>query len=239
MEKSLILVATYNEAENIERLLKEVLKLKGNFDVLVIDDNSPDGTALIAENFAKKNKRVKVIVRKKNKGRGLASIAGYKYFYNSKYQYLYELDADFQEDPKDVLKLFEEAKKGDYDIVIGSRYVKGGRFKSHKKWLSLLVYSTLTLMFRTRIKDLTNWFHAIKRNVFNTVPYYSLKSKGFFLASELHLLAEKAGLKIKEIPIYFPPRQKGQSKVSIRVGAIFFKEFMLFWIRTMIKNGKR
>src|SRR3989338_2880379 len=118
-KKLLIVVPTYNEAMNIEALLKAVLAMKGKFDVLVVDDSSPDGTGEIAKQIAKKNKRLKVIIRKGPKGRGLAAIRAYEYFHKSKYQYMVELDADFQEDPKDVFKLLEEAEKANADLAVG------------------------------------------------------------------------------------------------------------------------
>ena len=229
-EKLLIVVPTYNEAMNIEALLKAVLAMKGKFDVLVVDDNSPDGTSAIAQKIAKKDKRVNVIVRKGPKGRGLAAIRAYEYFHKSKYQYMVELDADFQEDPKDVFKLLEEAEKANADLAVGSRYVRGGGFKSSKKWLSLLANFGILVMFNTKIKDLTCTFHVIKRTVFDTIPYTALKSKGFFIASELHLLAEKSGLKVVEVPIFFPRREKGKTKIDAGVSLDFAKNAIFFWL---------
>ena len=126
MKKLLIFIPTYNESENIKDLLNAVLKLKGNFDILVVDDSSPDGTGEIVKNFAKNNKRIRVIIRKGPKGRGLAAITAYRYFFDSDSDYLCELDADFQEDPNDVFKLMEKAEEENADLVVGSRYVKGG-----------------------------------------------------------------------------------------------------------------
>ena len=229
-KRTLILIATYNEAENIEAVLRATLGLKGNFDVLVVDDNSPDGTGEIVKRIAGKTKRVKLISRTGPKGRGLASIEAYKYFYASNYDYICELDADFQEDPNDVIKLVKEAEKGNYDIVLGSRYVAGGGFESNKKWLSLFVNSVIMTMFNTKIKDPTCWFHVVKRDVFDVVPINRLRSKGFFLASELHFPAEKAGLKIKELPYFFPERKEGKTKISIGVSSDFAKEAIRFWL---------
>ena len=229
-KKLLIVVPTYNEAMNIEALLKAVLAMKGKFNVLVVDDNSPDGTSAIAQKIAKKDKRVNVIVRKGPKGRGLAAIRAYEYFYKSGCMYLVELDADFQENPKDVFKLVQEAERANADLVIGSRYVKGGGSQSNKKWLSLIANFFILIMFNTRIKDLTCTFHIIKRSVFDTIPYTSLRSEGFFIASELHLLAEKAGLKVIEFPIFFPRREKGKTKIDAGVSLDFTKNAVLFWL---------
>lgn len=230
LEQLLIVVPTYNEAMNIEALLKAVLAMNDKFDVLVVDDNSPDGTSAIAQKIAKKDKRVNVIVRKGPKGRGLAAIRAYEYFYKSSYMYMVELDADFQENPKDVFKLLEEAEKANADMAIGSRYVKGGGFKSDKRWLSLIANFFILIMFNTKIKDLTCTFHAIKRRVFDAIPYAELRSKGFFIASELHLLAEKSGLKIIEVPIFFPRREKGKTKIDAGVSLDFAKNAILFWL---------
>jgi dolichol-phosphate mannosyltransferase len=233
----LIMVPTYNESMNIENLLRAVLSMGGSFDVLVVDDNSPDGTAKIAERLAKKNKRLKVIVRKGPKGRGLAAIRAYEYFYKSGYKYMVELDADFQEDPRDVFKLVDWAKKHNAFIAVGSRYVKGGGFESDKKWLSLLANFFILIMFNTKIKDLTCTFHAIDRKVFDLIPYNQLKSEGFFIASELHLLAEKSGLKVVDVPIFFPRREKGKTKISVGVAADFVKNAILMFFRR--KNWKK
>lgn len=229
-EKLLIVVPTYNEAMNIEALLKAVLAMKGKFDVLVVDDNSPDGTSAIAQKIAKKDKRVRVIVRKGPKGRGLAAIRAYEYFYKSGYMHMVELDADFQEDPKDVFKLLNAARKENADLAIGSRYVQGGGFKSNKRWLSLIANFFILLMFNTKIKDLTCTFHVISRRVFDVIPYTELKSEGFFIASELHLLAEKSGLKVVEVPIFFPRREKGKTKIDAGVSLDFAKNAILFWL---------
>lgn len=237
-EKSLILVATYNEAENIAALLNATLKLKANLDILIVDDSSPDGTGEIVKKFCKNNNRVKLIIRNGNKGRGLAAHRAYEYFHNSNYKYICELDADFQEDPKDVLKLIDKANEDNCDMVIGSRYISGGSFKSDKKWRSLLVNSIILTLFRTKIKDLTCTFHLIKRELFDTIPYSFLRSKGFFFASELHLLAERAGLNVKEIPIYFPRREKGKSKINISVALGFGKDAILFWALGRNKKWK-
>jgi dolichol-phosphate mannosyltransferase len=230
-KRTLILIATYNEAENIERLVKETLSLEDAFDILLVDDNSPDGTGQIIKGLYGNDSRVKVVIREGEKGRGLAAIAGYGYFSSSGYDYLCELDADFQEDPRDISKLVQEAERTNCDIVIGSRYIKGGGFKSRKKLLSLLTRFLMSLLFRAKTKDVTNWFHLIKRDVFLRIDYNALQSRGFFLAAELHLLAERTGLNLKEVAIFFPSRAKGKTKIDLRVVADFAKDVLSFKVR--------
>ena len=232
----LVLVATYNEAINIRSMLFQLLKLSTQIDVLVVDDNSPDGTAEIAQTIAKKQPRVKVIVRKGKRGRGLASLDVFKTFSASAYEYICENDADFQENPTDVKKLLTTAVNHDADIVLGSRYVPGGGFESKKKFVSLLASMMTHLFFQTKLHDPTCWFHIIHRRVFEVIHISKLTSTGFFLACEIHLLAEKNGCKIIEIPIFFPDRKHGESKMNIGTILYFGLDAIKFWSSQLWKK---
>ena len=219
----LILVPTYNEIENIEKFTRNIFDHL-NYDLLIIDDNSPDGTGDVAKTLRSEFANLHLIIRKSGRGRGSASIRGYQYFFEQQYNFLVEMDADFQESVEDVEALIRATKQEDCDLVVGSRYVDGGGSLSRKKVLSQAARLGLKLLFRSKIKDLTCGFHLIQRNVFDMVPIGDLISNGFFLFSEIHLRAERENLKITEVPIFFPERREGQSKVNIRLVFEFIRE---------------
>ena len=219
----LILTPTYNEIENIEKFIRYFYEHL-NYDLLIIDDDSPDGTGDAAKKLQSEFTNLHVIIRKSGRGRGSASNRGYQYFFVQQYNLLVEMDADFQESVEDVETLIQEAQLGKSDLVIGSRYVDKGGFVSRKSLLSQTARFGLKLLFRSKMKDLTCGFHLIRRNVFEKVPIGDLISNGFFLFSELHLRAERENLKITEGPIFFPDRREGQSKVNLRLVFEFIRE---------------
>ena len=219
----LILVPTYNEIENIEKFIRYFYEHL-NYDLLIIDDDSPDGTGDAAKKLQSEFTNLHVIIRKSGRGRGSASIRGYQYFFEQQYDILVEMDADFQESVEDVETLIQEAQLGKSDLVVGSRYIDKGGFISRKIALSQVARLGLKLLFRSKIKDLTCGFHLIQRNVFEKVPIGDLISNGFFLFSEIHLRAERKNLKITEVPIFFPDRREGQSKVNLRLVFEFIRE---------------
>ena len=219
----LILVPTYNEIENIEKFIRYFYEHL-NYDLLIIDDDSPDGTGNKAKKLQSEFTNLHVIIRKSGRGRGSASIRGYQYFFEQQYDILVEMDADFQESVEDVETLIQEAQRENSDLVVGSRYVDEGGFTSRKSTLSHVARFGIKLLFRSKIKDLTCGFHLIQRNVFDMVPIGDLISNGFFLFSEIHLRAERENLKITEVPIFFPDRREGQSKVNLRLVFEFIRE---------------
>ncbi|MDA1280908.1 MAG: glycosyltransferase [Chloroflexi bacterium] len=227
----LVVIPTYNEATNIELMLETLLGFDAEFDILVVDDQSPDGTADVVRAKFGDIERVTLLVRNESPGRGKAAVTAYEYFCKQDYGYMCELDADFQEDPRDVLTLLDEARERDCHILIGSRYVGEGGFTSHKKWVSLLAMFSLKALFRTKIRDLTCTFHLLRRDVFEHVRYDSLRAEGFFFASELHLLAERAGLRVEETPYFFPERRDGTSKIDIGQVVRFAREALRFCFR--------
>ena len=222
----LILVPTYNEIENIENFIRYFYEHL-NYDLLIIDDDSPDGTGDAAKKLQSEFTNLHVIIRKSGRGRGSASIRGYQYFFEQQYDFLVEMDADFQESVEDVETLIQEAQRENSDLVVGSRYVDEGGF-INRKWgkraLSQAARFGIKLLFESKIKDLTCGFHLIQRNVFEKVPIGDLISNGFFLFSEIHLRAERENLKITEVPIFFPDRREGQSKVNLRLVFEFIRE---------------
>ena len=219
----LILAPTYNEIENIEKFIRYFYEHL-NYDLLIIDDDSPDGTGDAAKKLQSEFTNLHVIIRKSGRGRGSASIRGYQYFFVQQYNFLVEMDADFQESVEDVEALIREVQRGKSDLVVGSRYIDKGGFISRKKVLSQMAHLAVKLLFRSKLKDLTCGFHLIQRNVFEKVPIGDLISNGFFLFSEIHLRAERENLKITEVPIFFPDRREGQSKVNLRLVFEFIRE---------------
>ena len=219
----LILVPTYNEIENIEKFIRYFYEHL-NYDLLIIDDDSPDGTGDVAKKLQSEFTNLHVIIRTSGRGRGSASIRGYQYFCDQQYNLLVEMDVDFQESVEDVEKLIQESKLGGSDLVVGSRYINKGGFISRKKLLSQVARLGLKLLFRSKIKDLTCGFHLIQHNVFKKVQIGDLISNGFFLFSEMHLRAEHENLKITEVPIFFPDRREGQSKINLRLVFEFIRE---------------
>ena len=191
---------------------------------MIIDDDSPDGTGDAAKKLQSEFTNLHVIIRKSGRGRGSASIRGYQYFFEQQYDFLVEMDADFQESIEDVETLIQETQRENSDLVVGSRYLDEGGFTSQKKTLSHVAHFGIKLLFRSKIKDLTCGFHLIKRNVFEKVPIGDLISNGFFVFSEIHLRAERENLKITEVPTFFPDRREGQSKVNLRLVFEFIRE---------------
>ena len=225
LSRILILVPTYNEIENIEKFIRYFYEHL-NYDLLIIDDDSPDGTGDAAKKLQSEFTNLHVIIRKSGRGRGSASIRGYQYFFEQQYDFLVEMDADFQESVEDVETLIQEAQRGNSDLVVGSRYLDEGGFTSRKSTLSHVTRFGIKLLFRSKIKDLTCGFHLIQRNVFEKVPIGDLISNGFFVFSEIHVRAERQNLKIKEVPIFFLDRREGQTKVNSRLVFEFILEAM-------------
>ena len=221
----LILVPTYNEIENIEKFIRYIC-YHLNYDLLIIDDDSPDGTGCVAKSLRSELANLHVIIRKSGRGRGSASIRGYQYFFEQQYEFLVEMDADFQESVEDVETLIQAAQRGNSDLVVGSRYLDEGGFTGRKNTLSHVARFGIKLLFRSKMKDLTCGFHLIQRNVFEKVPIGDLICNGFLLFSEIHLRAERQNLKIKEVPIFFPDRLEGQTKVNLKLVFEFILEAM-------------
>ncbi len=217
-KRALIIFPTYDEKENIERIIDAVLKQDDRIDVLVVDDNSPDGTGQIVDRLASENTRINILHREKKEGLGRAYIAGFQWGIKKKYDYLFEMDADFSHGPEyipDFLKAIEE-----YDLVLGSRYISGVNVVN---WpISRLLLSYFANMY-TRIitglpvRDGTGGFKCFRRNVLETIDLVSIKSNGYIFQIEMSMRVWKRGFSIKEIPIIFIDRQMGASKMSKKI----------------------
>jgi dolichol-phosphate mannosyltransferase len=213
--KGLVIIPTYNESENAQNIIAAVLQQSDELDLLIIDDNSPDKTADIVKNLMKTNPRIHLIERPGKMGLGTAYVTGFKYMLEHRYDYCFEMDADFSHNPKDLTRFIELLKK--YDLIIGSRYCEG---VSVINWpIKRLLLSYFACFYARKvtgcpIKDLTAGFKCYKRNVLEGINLDKLKSDGYGFQIEIDFMIWRKGFKIKEIPIIFAERRVGISKMS-------------------------
>tara|TARA_B100001057_G_scaffold476617_1_gene544851 strand:- start:7391 stop:8119 length:729 start_codon:yes stop_codon:yes gene_type:complete len=222
--KNLIIIPTYNEIENILIVIDKVLNLPTIFDVLVVDDNSPDGTAKIVSHHMKKNEsRIYLVVRKEKQGLGKAYIHGFLWAIKNKYEYIFEMDADLSHDPKDLVAMHSYLKGSKCDVIIGSRYINGinvVNWPLNRIILSYCASIYARVITGIPIKDSTSGFVGFKRNVLEKINLKSILFNGYAFQIELKFKAYKNSFKIKEIPIIFKDRVYGDSKMS---GSIIFE----------------
>lgn len=213
--KYLICIPTYNEKENIKKLLAAILAQDQRIDVLVIDDNSPDGTGKLADKLAKKNSRIKVLHRQGKLGIGSAYIEGFKYALTKNYDLIFQMDADFSHNPKYLKELIRASQK--YDLVLGSRWIKGGDVIGWP-WYRYLTSWSANLFTRVLLslkpRDITTGYRCYKREVLATINLSGIVASGYAFLEELIYRVQKAGFSIGEIPIIFIDRKKGQSKMT-------------------------
>lgn len=236
-ERALIIFPTYNEKENIERIIEAVLPLDPRINILVVDDNSPDGTGQIADRLAEADSRINVLHREKKEGLGRAYIAGFKWGIEQKFDYLFEMDADFSHGPE-YLKNFLEAIQ-DNDIVIGSRYISGVNVVNWPMSRLLLSYFAnvyTRIVTGMPVRDATGGFKCFRREVLEKINLDAIKSNGYTFQIEVSMRAWKQGFRIKEIPIVFTDRQQGASKMSKKI--IREAIWMVWYLRFMSMLGK-
>jgi dolichol-phosphate mannosyltransferase len=225
--RSLIVIPTYNERDNLPSLVTALLEEAPSFEVLVVDDGSPDGTGEIAEAIARKTDRVHVLHRPSKLGLGTAYVAGFKYALSDDYEYVIQMDADFSHRPKDLPRLLQATTSA--DLTIGSRNVPGGRSEN---WLFLrrVISKGGSLYARTLldlpIRDCTSGFKCFRRRVLEVLDLDSVESNGYGFQVEMNYLCHRAGFRIIEVPIVFPDRTAGRSKMSRR---IFLEAAALVW----------
>lgn len=224
---NLVIIPTYNERENIERMVRKVFSLPVAFELLIVDDGSPDGTAQIVQNLQNEfGKKLHLLERKGKLGLGTAYIAGFKYAIQHKFDYIFEMDCDFSHNPDDLVNLFNACAKDGADLSIGSRYVKGGKVVNWPIDRILMSYFAslyVRLVLWINIHDTTAGFKCYKRNVLETINLDAIKFIGYAFQIEMKYKVKKAGFKIKEVPITFTDRTAGESKMSKGI----FKEAIL------------
>ena len=220
MADSLVIIPTYNEKENIEKMIRKVFSLSLPFHLLIVDDGSPDGTADIVKRLMNEhNGKLFMEERKGKQGLGTAYIHGFKWALQRSYEYVFEMDCDFSHDPDDLLRLRQACAQGG-DVAVGSRYVKGG---SVKNWtwerivLSYFASLYVKLALGVHINDTTAGFKCYRRRVLEAIDFGRIKFMGYAFQIEMKYTAHKLGFKVVEVPITFKDRTEGTSKMSLGI----------------------
>ena len=217
MNNTLVISPTYNEAENIQKLIDSIL-LINDLSLLIIDDNSPDGTADIVLSNMKKNTNIHLISREQKLGLGTAYLEGFEWFLDSDYDFCVQMDSDFSHTFKDLEKLLKYRKTA--DLIIGSRYVPGGSTKGwsiYRRLLSKYANKLSKTVLNSNIRDLTGGFKILNRKVIAEILNSKPTSNGYTFQIEVNNFIEKKGFKIIEIPITFGERELGKSKMSNKI----------------------
>ena len=243
---SVVIIPTYNEKENIENIIRAVMALEHGFDMLIIDDGSPDGTAaivkgLMAGDFAG---RLHIVERSGKLGLGTAYIAGFKWAIEKGYDYIFEMDADFSHDPKDVPRLYKACAEDGTDVAVGSRYVTGVNVVNWPMGRVLMSYYAskyVRMVTGLPIHDTTAGFKCYRRRVLEAIDLDAIRFKGYAFQIEMKFTAYKLGFKITEVPVIFVNRFVGTSKMSGGIfGEAFFGVMRLRWdaLRGKFKPAK-
>ncbi len=246
MNNKLVIIPTYNEKENIEAIIAAVFNLPKSFDVLIVDDNSPDGTSvivnkIIADKYVsgkQYEQTLHLITRKGKHGLGTAYIEGFHFSLDHDYQYVFEMDADFSHNPDDLIKLLEACEVDGYDMAIGSRYVTGVNvvnWPMGRVLMSYLASAYVRMITGMPFRDATAGFKCYKRTVLQTLDLDKIKFVGYAFQIEMKFDAWKYGFKIKEVPIIFTDRTRGTSKMSSGI----FKEAVLGVMKLKISSWFR
>lgn len=216
--KILVIIPTYNELDNLPKLLPEVFSMNDFIQILIVDDNSPDGTSAYVENEMKKNERLHLIKRPSKQGLGTAYIAGFKFAIQNEYDLIFEMDADFSHDPKEIPRFLQAIKE--VDLVLGSRYKNGVNVINWPmrrlllSWFANLYTRIITGM---PVHDATGGFKCFNRKVLEAIDLDHVRSNGYAFQIEMNFKAWKKGFNLKEIPIIFVDRMKGHSKMSKKI----------------------
>lgn len=213
--QSLVIIPTYNERENIRQLVRELHAVCPDIDLLIVDDSSPDGTGEIANRMAKLDRRIAVIHRDGKLGLGTAYITGFKYALERDYDRIVEMDADFSHRPEDLPRLLEASHRS--HVVIGSRNIDGGAVEDWsllRKAISRGGSLFARVMLGISVRDATSGFKCFRREVLESIDLDSVRSNGYAFQVEMNYLCEVAGFQIREVPITFPNRKNGVSKMS-------------------------
>ncbi|MBO4895388.1 MAG: polyprenol monophosphomannose synthase [Prevotella sp.] len=232
---SIVIIPTYNEKENIEKIIRAIFGLEKSFHILVIDDGSPDGTAAIVRSLMSNEfgGQLHLVVRSGKLGLGTAYIAGFKWALERDYEYIFEMDADFSHDPNDLPRLYAACKDEGYDVAIGSRYVSGVNVVNWPIGRVLMSYFAskyVRLVTGFNVHDTTAGFKCYKRRVLQTIELDKIRFKGYAFQIEMKYTAYKIGFKIKEVSVIFVNRQEGVSKMSGGIfGEAFFGVMKLRW----------
>ena len=236
MSDSLVVIPTYKERENIEKIIRKVFSLPKEFDILIIDDNSPDDTANIVRGLIHEFAgRLFLEERMGKLGLGTAYIHGFRWALKKEYSYIFEMDADFSHNPEDLTKLYNACTSGGADVAIGSRYIKGVNVVNWPMGRVLMSYfasAYVRCITRMKIRDTTAGFKCYKKEVLKAIDLDKIRFTGYAFQIEMKFIAWKLGFNIAEVPIIFTDRTEGQSKMSKGI----FKEAIFGVISLRIKS---
>ncbi len=216
--KSIVIIPTYDELNNIQKLIPELIALYSDLDILVVDDNSPDGTGKFVAEFAKTNNRVKIIEREGKLGLGTAYVEGFRYMLKNGYDVAIQMDADYSHDPREISNFLKYIK--DYDLVIGSRYIEGVNvinWPMRRLLLSYFANQYTKVITGLPLKDSTGGYKCFRREVLQAIDLDEMKSNGYSFQIEMNYKAWIKGFKLKEISIIFMDRVAGTSKMSKQI----------------------
>jgi dolichol-phosphate mannosyltransferase len=243
VEDSIVIIPTYNERENIEKIIRKVFSLPKQFDILIVEDNSPDGTADIVKALMKEYPKHLFIEERKGKlGLGTAYIHGFKWAINHNYDFIFEMDADFSHNPDDLVRLYAACNEKGADVAIGSRYINGVNVVNWPMGRVLMSYyasAYVRFITRMKIRDTTAGFKCYRKRVLETIELDKVRFVGYAFQIEMKFTAWKHGFNIVEVPIIFTDRTEGQSKMSTGI----FKEAIFgvlsLKIRSWFRNYKK
>ncbi len=235
---ALVIIPTYNELENIARMLDTVLSFPKVYHILIVDDGSPDGTAAIVKEYQKRfPHQLFLLERSEKSGLGRAYIAGFRWAFERHYEYILEMDCDFSHNPKDLNRLLAACEEDGADLSVGSRYVKGGKLENwpyNRVLLSYFASLYVRIITFMNVKDATAGFVCYRRNLLETIDLDKIRFVGYAFQIEMKYAAHLLGYKIKEIPITFTDRMEGNSKMSkgivkeAIIGVLKMRYFSLF-----------
>ena len=218
MKRCLVIIPTFNEADNLPRLLPIILNLGSHFNILIVDDNSPDGTAKLVKEMQKTEQRIHLIERPGKMGLGTAYVAGFKFALANGFDYIFEMDADFSHDPAELPRLL--AKAEEFDLVIGSRYIEGVNVVNWPMKRLLLSYFAniyTRVITGMPVRDATGGFKCFRRKVLESIDLDAIHSNGYSFQIEMSFKSWRKGFRVCEIPIVFVDRRIGVSKMSKKI----------------------
>ena len=219
-QRTLICIPTYNEAENIERLVPEIKQTISDVHILVVDDNSPDGTGELVVRMTRLDDTIHLLQRPVKQGLGPAYLAAFAWALEREYEYIFEFDADFSHNPAYLPGFLSVLEQDTVDVVVGSRRVNGGRIENwgiHRKFLSWGGNTYANLLLGTTIRDLTGGFNGFKREVLESIKLDEVQSSGYCFQIELKYRCLRQGYRVCELPIVFPDRIRGESKMNTSI----------------------
>lgn len=240
MADSVVIIPTYNEKENIENIIRKVFSLEKEFDILIVEDNSPDGTADIVKRLMQEfPERLFIKERKGKLGLGTAYLDGFRWALERSYEYVFEMDADFSHNPDDLLRLHEACASGKGDVAVGSRYVDGKisvvNWPIKRLLMSYYASKYVRIVTGMRVFDATAGFVCYTRRVLEKMKFDKVKFVGYAFQIEMKYTATKLGFKIAEVPIIFTDRVLGVSKMSMKI----FKEAFFGVFSLRFRNWKK